>query len=569
MLPLLRKELTEIAAHRRHYVLRVVWAVVLCTVFAMALGMAERRIMYSDNLLGVLGQGRDLLMGVFWAEVVAILVLMPAFTAGVLTHERETGSLPLLLLTPLGVRRLLIEKWLSRLVAVGSFLFLGLPLMAIAYAYGGFADDLLVRMALILGVICLQVSAVSLLVSAWSRTTVGAFVGVMVAVPMYYLLPWLLAWMTAWIQHALVEGEASWSYNDVLLFTWSCWNIFPAHWISGNAVWVGGRMATLGMDTSHALVLIGSILLPLVLARLVVVRRSQSTGPGIVARLFHRFDAWSEAMDARLGLRHGVSLPDDRPIAWRSRRARSMTGLRYQVRLLLGGLALTIFSALGLVMVEYGLPLGQAVLMAVAALMLVIHGASLFAGERQDQTVQVLLTTPLSARDILRQKLVGLRRIHGALLVCMLPLFGIYIWIKDPHVGMGFVLHSQWVWWAAAIDALLLPAIAAWIGILVGLHVQRRQQAVILAVVALIGWIVGGFILAMLIFEVFRIRNLPEEILPLFAPIFHPGANVAGEISMNDAHDQVMFLIHLVWHTGILLALRWWCFRIVDERLRR
>ena len=539
MLPLLHKELIELAVHRRLYALRVVWAVVLCIVFILKLSSVEGLGEWNQNPLGVLGKGRELLLAVFWAEVIAVLVLMPAFTAGVLTSERERGSLVLLLLTPLGVWRVLLEKWLSRIVAVGSFLLMGLPLMAIAYAYGGFDVWLLARVAAILAVLCLQVSAVSLLVSARSRSTVGAFIGVLLAVPIYYLLP------------RVVPALLHLNIGDYFSSVWSAWNIFPVQWLE-RPTWMKQQT----FSWAHGLAFAASILVPLILARLVVMRQSLTTGPGQLLQLFHRFDAWSEAVDARLGLFHKVSLPDERPLAWRAQRRRALTGLRYQIRLGLAGFVVVTLLALGIAFSRSGLAGFQAILTALTALMLLFHGAVLFAGERQDQTLQVLLTSPLTAREILSQKLVGLRRIHGVLLVIMLPVFLMVIMLRD----------FTFVWLTAAGNALLLPALIAWVGILVGLYVQRRQRAIVMALVALIAWTMGGFLVALFLFDVLRIVPTPREFLPLFSPLIQP-LLLATDSIHNTETVQTQALIHFIFYSLMFLGLRWWGFRIVDTRL--
>ena len=83
----------------------------------------------------------------------------------------------LLLLTKLGSWTILLEKLLSRLVAMGSFLLLGLPLAAVAYSLGGVDVESIWKATYVLSVTSLQVASFALLCSTWFRTTSSAFVG--------------------------------------------------------------------------------------------------------------------------------------------------------------------------------------------------------------------------------------------------------------------------------------------------------------------------------------------------------------------------------------------------------
>jgi len=65
------------------------------------------------------------------------LLFMPAITCSVITAEKERNPFGLLLLTRLSPWTILLEKLLSRLVPMLSFLPPPPPLMGFAYAVGG------------------------------------------------------------------------------------------------------------------------------------------------------------------------------------------------------------------------------------------------------------------------------------------------------------------------------------------------------------------------------------------------------------------------------------------------
>lgn len=173
--PLLAKELVELSARRRTYLVRVVYAVAL---YGVTLWMYWRWLgQFEADSFELLGQGQtlfdELLRWQFWG----LYLFLPVVTASAITSEKERDTLPLLLLTKLGSWTILLEKLFSRLVAMGSFLLLGLPLAAVAYSLGGVEIESILKAAYVLSVTSLQVASFALLCSTWFRTTSSAFVG--------------------------------------------------------------------------------------------------------------------------------------------------------------------------------------------------------------------------------------------------------------------------------------------------------------------------------------------------------------------------------------------------------
>ncbi len=173
--PLLAKELVELSARRRTYLVRTVYAIALYSVTMWTywrwLGQFE-----ADSF-EMLGRGQtlfnELLRWQFWG----LYLFLPVVTSSAITSEKERDTLSLLLLTKLGSWTILWEKLLSRLVAMGSFLLLGLPLAAVAYSLGGVDVETIWKAMYVLSVTSLQVASFALLCSTWFRTTSSAFVG--------------------------------------------------------------------------------------------------------------------------------------------------------------------------------------------------------------------------------------------------------------------------------------------------------------------------------------------------------------------------------------------------------
>jgi len=74
----------------------------------------------------------------------------------------------------------------------GTFILLGLPLMTVAYTYGGIEVEMLLIGPLVLMANSLQIGAVALAMSTWCRCTIGALIGTVIALALLYLGPLLL-----------------------------------------------------------------------------------------------------------------------------------------------------------------------------------------------------------------------------------------------------------------------------------------------------------------------------------------------------------------------------------------
>lgn len=104
-----------------------------------------------------------------------LLLMLPVFPATNIVRERNSGTLALLLNTPLGPWRIFCGKLVGVLGLSGLILVLSLPAAAACYALGGISlrTDLL-AVYLLLCLVALQYSALGLLVSTYATTTDAA-----------------------------------------------------------------------------------------------------------------------------------------------------------------------------------------------------------------------------------------------------------------------------------------------------------------------------------------------------------------------------------------------------------
>ncbi|MBA3708481.1 MAG: ABC transporter permease subunit [Planctomycetes bacterium] len=475
--PLLGKELLEIASRRRTYVIRVVLALLLLVAFAIAY---QQELGDGDPLFDMIGKGGFLCLRLFECLFIGVCVFMPAMTAGVITVEKEQGSLVLLLLTPMSPFGLVLQKCLGRVLSTMAILMLALPLFSIAYAYGGLDVETLFLFIYVLILTCLQLAALSIAVSAWCRTSTGAFCLTYILEAVLYMGPYLMEQLSYSFYQSSSGGIHFWKLAS---------GIFPLQAFRQQF----GRTLSFDLDfvcdvLTTSLPALLSIPVFLLLARLFIVRRADLSGSNPFLRLFRFLDATFQRLDARIGRTSSLELPLMNPVAWRELNRRSLSNWRYLVRLFV-----PVYSVAILAMVLFSVNVDREwadtlqsmayyAVLASGTLALMALGAGLIAGERTHQTLDVLLTTPISPRQILTQKASALRRIQGALLALVL----LTIWF-DYYMGH---MDATRCLVRAAAAVVFLPCFT-WIAIICGIVSPRRNQAMIAVVIISMIWLAG------------------------------------------------------------------------------
>lgn len=215
--PLLVKELTELAARRRTYLVRIGYAMLM---FFGALYYFWAQVL-SRNIssLSMLGQGQNMFTAIVDIQFAGIYLFLPAMTCTALTAEKERDTFALLLLTRLGPWTIIFEKMISRLIPMLTFLLLSLPLLAFAYSYGGVQQDEIWVAFLILGLTAIQIASLSIMCSAYCRTTAGAFVATYVVgalfIPVLSLILYVLGINNNYVIFAIVAIAGPFAYEGL------------------------------------------------------------------------------------------------------------------------------------------------------------------------------------------------------------------------------------------------------------------------------------------------------------------------------------------------------------------
>jgi len=579
-MPLLWKELAEGAARPRTYVLRVVYAMALYGLFAFALPrLTDRR--YSGggasfpSSTELLGFGSWIFERLQSFQLWGIILFQPALMCGRITQEKERDSLVLLFLTELRPWEIVLQKYVGGLVPMLSFLFLSLPLAGVAYALGGLESATIADVALGLVLTVLQVGALALLFSAWCRTTVAALISTYFWGALLYFAPLLFGRMLGARQHsgAWLLRNGGWQDTE----RWKLLN--PTDGIS--------LARSLHAPLWHYLLpSIGTILLCLGLTRWFLVRRAFAPPSHFLPRLFARIDRWMKGANRLAGglvlYRESSSLPVTEPVFWRETQRRVLGKAHYLLRLLCAIEVPTVLLLMGLLTVfgdayETGgmLAFATAVLVGLAVLILSATASNSLVSERVGQTLDVLLTTPVSAREIVRQKERALRRLEWVLVVPLLTVFSAHaFFLTSSDAGQPF--PRDWipylVCWVLTL-VIYLPMIT-WLSLWIGLRVRTRFQGILITLSVLIFWMVAlPFTIGMTADRMgFNIEDCIWVLM--VSPISVPFLNEIGELRrmghLSNEHDiWQIILLNSALYIGIALLIRLCLFQTADRSLRR
>jgi len=526
--PLLAKELAELAAQRRTYLLRALYAFLLFGVFLVATNQY-----FQDRRLNVaaLGHGRDMLETLILVQMCGVMLFLPAMMAGTLAREKENQSVVLLLLTDMRPIEILWQKYLSHLMPMIHLILLSLPLLGICYAFGGVDDGRLLSGTVSVVLLCLQVGALSLFCSALSSTMAGALVS-------SYLLAILL---NVGLPNVLVLlGSGPWG---------------PAFCLP---VYALDLPSSQGLLVRSLPPLVPTIIF-LYLAWSFFVRRALAPPRHRLLAFFRWLERTLDRVNDAFGgvrlRRSTANVPDEHPVAWLEA-SKKLLGHRLFVGVL------TLLLEVPIVVIALGVltsasPLGwydaltgcQVVYWALAALSMGVLSAGAIATERSRQTLQLLLTTPLPTREIILDKLRGVRRLivvfgislgtiqfFKAYCLDALPAFDGYVRVLSPwrpHVPEFYLASSL-----AAVAIFLL--LTCWLAAFIALRARTRSGAIIAILVVFVVWNV-----------------LPYFVLDLCPPPDAPwGAAPWGARTQLDYVRSTRLWLNLHWLTpGSAIAL--------------
>jgi len=571
-LPLFTKELLELAGKRQTYTIRACYASGLSLATLVIWILLSPR--SPGSVLELIRVGYAIGTWIYCLQAAGIQWLWPIMASSTLTAEKERNTLPLLFLTRLGPTTIIVEKFFSRLLVVASFHILSLPVMSLALSMGGLSPLNLLFLSLILMVQAIEITAISLMCSAYFRTTTGSLIGT-------YIVAVLVKFAISAIELVATPGGATstlfsivgnhlqlrlpnaLSLRSLFNFDLYFWNqMLPSLLVSG---------------------------ICLLLARHFLVHRTfMSITETSLKAFVDRVGTWANRLNQNaitrgaILIREGRREPENDPVAWRETTTRALGQPRYLIGNFLA-LEFPIIWFLSIVVAKVsGAELYQAIGNMQMALWLgmlmmittVISG--MIIQERQKQTWETLLVTPLTNRDIVQQKMDGIQRM---LWILQAPLWTCLAFRAYHEQTFAYVLNE-------ASLLLLYPRIVAWLAMTQGMIYKNRIQASVMTLLSIGGLILIGVIFAgtllfttLFVYDEFdpsvRIHSFlaPLLLCPITLPICNllpPAPNDPGGSFANAVRESI---IPSVWNFAIffivLRLVKHRCFKLATKNLRK
>lgn len=558
--PLLGKELLEQASRKQTYVIRVTYAMVLFGAF----------IFYYIRNLGAepvmaLGRGRGPFLFLVTAQLLTIFLFLPPMMAGAIAEEKERDTLGLLFLTDLTPWELVLQKYIGRLIPMLTLLLVSLPLLAVAYSLGGVSVAMLCSSVESLFLLCLAVGALTLECSAHQATTFQALVR---------------------------------TWGLCLIFVVCCWPGPFRFWL----IFISPFANNLSFSSFYVVPMVFgafAYLVPTVLflqrakdnleLRAFIHRRNP------FAQQFKRLDQYWK--DVRKLMRAILRKRDQEAYALADQVVRSQLGAFDDRRewslgkFLLAKMQVPNLLAFGIILgfvvfiiIFFNMlmdPKSAALFIFVGAIWILavltvpIQSANAVASERINERLSAILTTPLTAAEILNEWLGPVRRwiqfIARPLIVLIVVEAGVKFYVQDPRdprwtvviVYLGISLATVWIY----------PRLIQWSCLWIGLRIKNQIRAMMTAFLGVVAWCIFPLPIFSYLVNTGIVREQWGDALVFLSPIsvIHT-VEVLGMPKFDvgvTSPAVTLAVIHLVVAGALMWTVRRICLTRADQYLGR
>lgn len=283
-----------------------------------------------------------------------------------------------------------------------------------------------------------------------------------------------------------------------------------------------------------------------------------------------------------------INLPQDDPVAWREsgRSLLADRGRFLQMTLTIAGFAF----ALGFYLLEmYPRTAGPerlhhlAIVLGVTmVLALTVRSIGALLSEHANQTLDILLTTPLGAAEILRQKVRALGRYWLPFGLPLGIVFALEGWSEYQYVRPETMWRDLGHYWICdALVLLVYPPLIIWMSLLFALWLRVRTRAIVGALMVFAIWFIAPLMILSLAWPTWRTTQ-PGLWLSLLSPLGIVDANEGGRLAHFSRNPQQHGRWILSWdepwapivfnfmiYSFLFLAVRWLCLRMAEPWLHR
>ncbi len=501
--PILLRVVAAAGKRPRHLLARLIYLAALVVVVLFGGGFLLGT--QGQSLADLAKQATRTFMAVSVGQLLLMCFIAPVFCAGAITQEKDANTYHILLTTPLSNAQIVLGTLFSRIFFVWVLLLAGLPIFCITMIYGGVTTTeifesfgLAAATGLLTGSVAIMISFLKV---GTRRTIFSFFIGIAV-----YLLGVGMLGLSTWGQlgqappaitflSPTTQFRMSWlasghPFLALLVVTGQTPAPDPA------AVQHFGRLGgwALASPQYAYMTLAGLASAGMVLISLFNVRRGAKEGqPTLLSRLVPRFAAGQRRRKPRRVWRN--------PIAWREAVTRASAAGRSLVRVLFiaAGLAL----GLVLLILHHGGSLGPApaavivarawlvplvwIELTVVLLVVTSTAATTLTREKEAQTMEILLSTPLTSRYIVAGMLQGLVRLVIPLIAAPTLTVAAFVLLDALRPAQPPVTTPE----ALLLVPLLLTSYAA-LAAMVGLHFSLTSRRTVPAVMISTAIVLGA-----------------------------------------------------------------------------
>jgi ABC-2 family transporter protein len=201
--PVFRAELVRTPRRRRYYSLRVVYGIVLIFLIWANYYDLRERAAFRGGDPSIDDMSRFALTTFIWfasVQLGTILLLVPSLFGGAIADEKQRKTMHYLMASRLSSAEIVLDKLAARLVHIGAFILLGLPVMSLLTLFGGVAWDYVAGAYAATFSITFFAASLAILVSTFARRVRQ---GVLVAY--VFIIAWLIV-------PPFADGVIEWLY---------------------------------------------------------------------------------------------------------------------------------------------------------------------------------------------------------------------------------------------------------------------------------------------------------------------------------------------------------------------
>jgi ABC-type transport system involved in multi-copper enzyme maturation permease subunit len=493
------------------YALRSLFVLLLLA--AVVVAWAERGRRLDANTLRALAKiGEVFFVAVIGTQLTLVLMAAPAATAGAICLDRARGTLAHLLVTDLSDGEIVLGKLAARLVPVFGLVGCTLPVMALLTLLGGVDPEALFGAFMVAAGVAVLGCTLALAFSLWAGKTHEALLGTYAVWGLWLLARPMVRQFNGVTGLSLPEPPRT---ADPYLLS------FGPYWWPGQFGWTDYLVflgAALGLSA-------GLAALAVLRLRPVCLRDLARKATGRWRRLFPRYAptvVWVGNLLKRLPRLPSPPL-DANPVLWRewhrnrpSRWGRMIGGLFVTLAAFFSGVA--ILSGAGFLAAWV-----NGLQVSIGLLLLAVTASTSLAEERVRGSLDVLMATPLSTREIVTGKWLGTFR--------LVPLLAVL-----PGLVVASAFLRRWDAWPGALllvcFVICCGAAVTGLGLAMATWCSRPGRAVGLTVTLYVLVTVGWMFLVMMLVR----HGPPGEGLMMASPFFW-----AGEFSFELCDDRAHF----------------------------